>query len=68
MKRALPLALLLLPSLAQAAELAVDATGYDGPAWSPYVVGTGIGVLSWLTFYFSDKPVGASSAVRTLKR
>jgi hypothetical protein len=25
------------------------------------VVGAGIGVLSWLTFYFSDKPIGASS-------
>jgi hypothetical protein len=24
------------------------------------VVGAGIGVLAWLTFYFSDKPIGAS--------
>ena len=29
--------------------------------WSPYQAGAGIGVLSWLTFYFSDKPIGASS-------
>ena len=44
-----------------AAEHAVNALDYPGPAWSPYVVGAGIGVLSWLTFYFSDKPIGASS-------
>ena len=31
------------------------------PSWSPYQVGAGIGVLSWLTFYFTDKPIGASS-------
>ena len=34
---------------------------YSGPAWSPYFVGAAIGVLSWLTFYVSDKPIGASS-------
>lgn len=39
----------------------VNALDYPGPAWSPYVVGASIGVLSWLTFYFSDKPIGASS-------
>lgn len=39
----------------------VDALDYPGPAWSPYLVGAAIGVLSWLTFYFSDKPIGASS-------
>lgn len=52
----------LLPiSVAVAAEPGVNALNYPGPAWSPYVVGAGIGVLSWLTFYFSDKPIGASS-------
>lgn len=30
-------------------------------AGSPYIVGAGIGVLSWLTFYVSDKAIGASS-------
>ena len=30
--------------------------------WSPYVVGIGIGVLSWLTFLLSDKPLGCSTA------
>lgn len=29
--------------------------------WSPYVAGIGIGVLSWLTFLISDKPLGTSS-------
>jgi uncharacterized protein len=54
--------LALLPtSAAVAAEQGVNALNYPGGAWSPYVVGAGIGVLSWLTFYFSDKPIGASS-------
>jgi len=54
--------LALLPmSGAMAAEPGVDALDYPGPAWSPYVVGAGIGVLSWLTFYFSNNPIGASS-------
>lgn len=34
----------------------------SGPAWSPYLVGALIGVLSWLTFLFSNKPLGASTA------
>ena len=34
---------------------------YSGPAWSPYLVGGLIGVLSMFTFYFSDKPLGAST-------
>lgn len=42
-----------------------SALNYPGPAWSPYVVGAGIGVLTWLTFYFSRKPVAASSAYAT---
>jgi uncharacterized protein len=52
---------LLSTRTVSAAGPAVDALDYSGPAWSPYVVGAGIGVLSWLTFYFSDKPIGASS-------
>ncbi|GAA5505830.1 YeeE/YedE thiosulfate transporter family protein [Novipirellula caenicola] len=40
----------------------VDALQYSGPAWSPYLVGTLIGVLSMFTFYFSNKPLGASTA------
>ena len=39
----------------------MNALDYSGPAWSPYLVGAGIGVLSWVTFYFSNKPIGASS-------
>ncbi len=30
--------------------------------WSPYAVGAGIGVLSWLTFLISKKPIGCSTA------
>ena len=30
--------------------------------WSPYVAGAGIGVLSWLTFVLSDRPIGCSTA------
>ncbi len=30
--------------------------------WSPYAVGFGIGVLCWLAFLFSDKPLGVSTA------
>ncbi len=36
--------------------------GTTGPAWSPYLVGALLGVLSMFTFYFSDKPLGASTA------
>ena len=52
---------LLSMHTAVAAEQEVNALNYPGPAWSPYIVGAGIGVLSWLTFYFSDQPIGASS-------
>jgi uncharacterized membrane protein YedE/YeeE len=30
--------------------------------WSPYVVGIGIGLLTWLAFLLSDKPIGCSTA------
>ena len=30
-------------------------------AWSPYLVGALIGVLSMATFYFSNQPIGAST-------
>jgi len=32
------------------------------PQYSPYVVGVGIGVLSWLAFLLSDKAIGCSTA------
>lgn len=35
-------------------------------SWPPYLVGLLIGLLVCLTFYFSDKPVGASSFYATL--
>lgn len=49
------------PMLALAQTEAVDP-GATGPAWSPYLVGVLIGVLSMFTFYFSAKPLGASTA------
>jgi uncharacterized membrane protein YedE/YeeE len=30
--------------------------------WSPYAAGVGIGILSWLTFLISSKPIGCSTA------
>lgn len=30
-------------------------------SWSPYVVGVGIGILSWLTFLISGKPISTST-------
>lgn len=53
---------LFSPAAALAAEAGTDPHQYAGPAWSPYLVGTLIGVLSMLTFYFSNKPLGASTA------
>lgn len=50
------------PAAAVAQETEVHAQNYDGAAWSPYIVGALIGVLSMFTFYFSDKPLGASTA------
>jgi len=55
-------ALLLLPAFAAAQEAGTDPLQYSGPAWSPYLVGALIGLLTMLTFYFSDKPLGASTA------
>ena len=66
MKYVLSAIIWLTPTLAFAAAPAVDARNFSGPAWSPYLVGAGIGVLSWLTFYFSDKPIGASSFYATV--
>jgi uncharacterized membrane protein YedE/YeeE len=56
--------LLLAPvsTIAWAQDNQVDPLEYPGPAWSPYVVGGLIGLLSMLTFYFSNKALGASSA------
>jgi len=31
-------------------------------SWSPYVVGTGIGVLSWFAFWSADHPLGITTA------
>jgi len=55
--------IVLNPVMALAEEaVKIDPLQYSGPAWSPYVVGALIGVLSMITFYFSNKALGASSA------
>lgn len=61
---AVPIATLMAPAVTWAQEQspATSPTAYSGPAWSPYLVGALIGVLSMLTFYFSNKPLGASTA------
>ncbi|NCC04753.1 MAG: hypothetical protein EOM37_12105 [Proteobacteria bacterium] len=39
----------------------MNALDYPGSAWSPYLVGAAIGVLSWLTLFVSNETIGASS-------
>ncbi len=52
--------------LSRPAWAASEAAQQVGGTWSPYLVGILIGVLVCLTFYFSDKPVGASSFYATV--
>jgi uncharacterized membrane protein YedE/YeeE len=58
--------LALLPAIAfgQASEIP-HAQEFSGPAWSPYLGGALIGVLTWLTFSFSKQAVGASTSYAT---
>jgi uncharacterized membrane protein YedE/YeeE len=58
--------LLQLPDFAVAIEPGTSPEAYSGPAWSPYLVGALIGVLSMFTFSFSNKPLGASTAFARL--
>jgi uncharacterized protein len=54
--------LAIIPSLLGVVpDAGTSALEYSGPSWSPYLVGALIGVLSMFTFYFSDKPLGAST-------
>ena len=48
--------------LAVVVEASPNALAYSGPAWSPYLVGTLIGLLGLATLLFSNKPLGASTA------
>lgn len=57
---------LSMPGIAVAAAPGTDPLEYAGPAWSPYLVGALIGLLSMATLYFSAKPLGASSAYAAL--
>ncbi len=43
-----------------------EAAQLVGGSWSPFVVGSLIGLLVCLSLYFSDKPVGASSFYATV--
>lgn len=36
--------------------------GFNLVKWSPYLVGIFIGILSWLSFWISDRSLGASTA------
>lgn len=58
--------IVLSPLVALTTEPGTHPREYSAPAWSPYLVGALIGVLSMLTFYFSDKPLGASTAYARL--
>ncbi len=37
-------------------------TVFSDVSWSPYAVGIGIGVLSWLSFLISGKPIATSTS------
>ncbi|NND96098.1 MAG: YeeE/YedE family protein [Pirellulaceae bacterium] len=54
--------LVILASTASAADSVAAIESYGTAAWSPYLVGALIGVLSMLTFYVSNKALGASTA------
>ena len=58
----------LVASPAWAQQPTTSPEAYSGPAWSPYLVGALIGVLSMFTFYFSNKPLGRFHRVRTDRR
>ncbi|MDQ8184133.1 YeeE/YedE thiosulfate transporter family protein [Pelagicoccus sp. SDUM812002] len=41
-------------------------SSYGGPAWSPYLVGALVGLLTCASMPFAGKPIGASSAYATI--
>lgn len=58
--------LVLLATRTAVAQVSEVDPATSGPAWSPYLAGGLLGVLSMLTFYFSNKPLGASTAYARL--
>ncbi|NGX32040.1 MAG: hypothetical protein K1060chlam4_00078 [Candidatus Anoxychlamydiales bacterium] len=34
--------------------------------WSPYIVGTLIGILSWITFYFMKEQIGTTNSIQKI--
>lgn len=61
-----PVVAMLCPRLLFAGQPGTDPLAYSGPAWSPYLVGALIGVLTMFTFYVSNKPLSASTAYARL--
>ncbi len=58
----------LSPEAAQASQTAAPAPkarGGASPYWNPYVVGAGLGVLSWIVFAVVNHPLGVSTALST---
>src|SRR6056297_1424064 len=49
---------------------AMDARGAAAASrsinWSPYLVGAGIGILSWVAFVVTAKPLGISTAISAI--
>jgi len=39
----------------------MNQTPFKKKSWSPYTVGTLLGVLSWITFAFMNKALGVST-------
>lgn len=77
-QRAFPIAILMILALGLSsnafaqnegvsADPSMEASSFlTQQRWSPYAVGVGIGVLSWLTFLLSNNALGVSTAyVRT---
>jgi uncharacterized membrane protein YedE/YeeE len=52
----------LLERLRKISEEDADMAWLTASRLSPYMVGAGIGVLSWFTFLLSKKPIGCSTA------
>lgn len=48
------------PTLAPNKELKVNL--FTTKSWSPYLVGAGIGMLSWFAFFSADHPIGVTTA------
>jgi hypothetical protein len=62
------LVMTVLPALGQGAQAYDADEGWitamlTAQEWSPYAAGVGIGLLSWITFFLSNQPIGVSGTV-----